>query len=222
MSIELMDEHEQGERVRAWLKENGSSIVTGILLGVAGIFGWQWWGSNQEQQKHNAAAQYAELAEAVERNDRDGVQALLKSIESDYGSTAYSVLGALHWADMQVDAGELAGAAESLRQAKQANKVAELSAVIDTRLARVLLASGEAEAARGVLAAVGKDQGSAMVDELLGDIEAKLGNRDAAIQHWQSAYQRYEDTMPARSMVEMKLLDLGATVPAAETEKADA
>lgn len=222
MSIELMDEHEQGEVVRAWLKENGSAIVTGILLGVAGILGWNWWGTNQAVQKQNAATQYAELTQAVERDDRDGVQAQLQSIEKDYGKSSYAVLAALHWADMQVQAGELAGAAETLRKAKASSGAAQLNSVIDARLARVLLANGDAEGAKKVLAATGKTDQSAMADELLGDVEASLGNQDAAIKHWQSAYKNYDETLPARRMVEMKLLDLGAKVDAKESEKADA
>lgn len=225
MSMELMDEHEQGERVRAWLKENGSSIVTGILLGIAGIVGWNWWTANQATQKQNAATQYAELTRAVERNDRDGVQALLQAIEKDYGSTTYSTLAALQWADLQVQAGELAGAVETLQKAKKDNHAEPLSGVIDARLARVMLANGDAEGAKKLLTQSGKSAlTSPMTDDLLGDVEASLGNRDAAVKHWQAAYKAYEETAPSRRLVEMKLLDLGVTAEAEApaAEKVDA
>ena len=218
MSMELMDEHEQGEHVRAWLRENGSAIVTGIVLGIAGIFGWQWWGANQAQQRAAAAAQYGALTEAVERNDRDAAQALVKGIEGEFSGTSYVSLAALQWADVQVEAGELAGAAETLRKASDGNKSAELAVVINTRLARVLLANGDAEGARKVLASSKSEATpSALTEELLGDIEKALGNNETAVKHWQAAYKAYDDTLPARRMVEMKLLDAGASV-----EKADA
>ena len=217
MSIELMDEHEQGEQVRTWLRENGSAIITGIALGIAGIFGWQWWDANQASQRASAAAQYGTLTEAVERKDRDAAQALVKGIEAEFAGTSYVSLAALQWADMQVEAGELAGAADTLRKARDNNKSAELAVVIDTRLARVLLANGDAEGARSILTSSKQATPSALSEELLGDIENTLGNREAAVQHWQSAYKTYEETLPARRMLEMKLLDAGASV-----EKADA
>ena len=45
---ELLDEHEQGERVRAWLRENALGIIGGIALGLGLIYGWQWWQRQQE------------------------------------------------------------------------------------------------------------------------------------------------------------------------------
>ena len=33
--MDQTDEYEQGERVRAWLRNNGSSLITGIALGLA-------------------------------------------------------------------------------------------------------------------------------------------------------------------------------------------
>lgn len=36
---DLLDEHEQSERVRNWLKNNGAGMIGGIALGLAVIFG---------------------------------------------------------------------------------------------------------------------------------------------------------------------------------------
>jgi predicted negative regulator of RcsB-dependent stress response len=58
MAIELMDEHEKGEHVRAWLRQNGSAIVTGVALGLAAIFGWQWWQGSQSEHRVTASIQY--------------------------------------------------------------------------------------------------------------------------------------------------------------------
>src|SRR3546814_3750774 len=44
---DLLDEHEQSERVLAWLRSNGAGLIGGVILGLALIIGWQWWGSRQ-------------------------------------------------------------------------------------------------------------------------------------------------------------------------------
>jgi predicted negative regulator of RcsB-dependent stress response len=48
---DLLDEHEQGERVRSWLRKNGAVMVGGVALGVAVIVGWQWWNARQARPR---------------------------------------------------------------------------------------------------------------------------------------------------------------------------
>ena len=39
---DLLDEHEQSERVRSWLRKNGASIIGGVAIAIGAIAGWQW------------------------------------------------------------------------------------------------------------------------------------------------------------------------------------
>ena len=38
---DLLDEHEQGERVRTWLRKNALGILGGLARGIAAIYGWR-------------------------------------------------------------------------------------------------------------------------------------------------------------------------------------
>lgn len=70
--VEVYDSHEQGERVKSWLRENGSAIVMGLLLAFGGLFGfkqWQLWETSQSQQ---AAAEY-EALQVLLREDRSQI-----------------------------------------------------------------------------------------------------------------------------------------------------
>ena len=49
---DLLDEHEQGERVRTWLRKNALGILGGLALGIAAIYGWRAWVSHQASQHH--------------------------------------------------------------------------------------------------------------------------------------------------------------------------
>ena len=70
MSFDVLDEHEQGELVQKWLRENAVAIATGIALGLALIFGWQQWKVHRSTQDAAAAAQYQALADAVDGGGR--------------------------------------------------------------------------------------------------------------------------------------------------------
>ena len=37
---DLLDEHEQSERVRSWLRKNGASILGGVVIAIGAIAGW--------------------------------------------------------------------------------------------------------------------------------------------------------------------------------------
>ena len=57
--MDQIDEYEQGERVRAWLRNNGSSLIGGVALGLACLGGWQWWQGQQANEKVQAAIEFS-------------------------------------------------------------------------------------------------------------------------------------------------------------------
>lgn len=218
MSIELMDEHEQGERVRAWIRENGASVISGIAIGVAAIIGWQWWGQSQAGHRADAAAQYSALQDAAGRADRDGVEALMKSLDKDFADTSYPALGALRLADLQSQAGENEAAIATLSAAAKRAAEPALKALISSRQARAELAAGKAEAALKTLAAIKGEGIAPMLNEIKGDALVQLGRTDEAIQAYRAAAEGYDETLPNKRLVELKLADLGAAKPESKPE----
>ena len=84
-----LNEHEQGEAVQKWLRQNGSSLLTGILLGLACILGWNWWQGKNAQAKDEAAAQYAAFTDAVTTGDEAKIKAFAAVVKEKYADTPY-------------------------------------------------------------------------------------------------------------------------------------
>lgn len=217
MSTELMDEHEQGERVRAWLRENGGAIIGGIAIGLALLFGWQWWSQQRVEKQHTAATQFSALQEAAEREDRDAVDALAKAITDDFAGSAYAALARLQLAEQQLAAGELAGAVESLERAVADADDPALADLARVRLARVLISQEQAEPALAVLDKLAPEGFSATAAELRGDALRMLGRRDEAREAYLTAVSKMDAFSPGRRLVEMKLVDAGGTPPEMES-----
>ncbi len=57
-------EDEQVEAIKKWLKENISSIIAGIIIGLGGIFGWQLWTNYQTDEAEQALRRAYKLIKA--------------------------------------------------------------------------------------------------------------------------------------------------------------
>lgn len=212
MALELMDEHEKGEHVRAWLRQNGSAIVTGVAIGLAGIFGWQWYQRTQIEHRVTAATQYQALADAVERKEADTVAALATELGKNYQDTPYAALAALQLADMRAAAGDAKGAIEALQLVSTYSKDPALTGLASLRAARVALSTGDAEGALGHAGKVPAEMYAGFVAEVRGDAMHALDREEEARQAYQDALTALDTGAPNRRLVEMKLADLGGSV----------
>jgi predicted negative regulator of RcsB-dependent stress response len=52
------EEQEDLDRLKAWWKNYGNSVIFGIALGAAILVGFRYWTQHTEQQRHSAAALY--------------------------------------------------------------------------------------------------------------------------------------------------------------------
>ncbi len=213
MAFDVLDEHEQGELVRKWLRENAISIAVGVALSIVLIFGWQQWKSHRARHGAEAAAQYQTLNDATEAKHDDDAGKIADALRKDYPDTAYAVFAAMYQADTAVKKGDLAAAATALDWSQQQAGMSGLKSLASLRLARVKLAQGEADAAIKLIDGVPKDDYSALAGEIRGDALAKLGRVDDARAAYQDALTHLEPQAPNRSFVQMKLDNLAAAAP---------
>lgn len=204
---DIYDEHEQGERVRAWLRRNSLGLLGGIALGLALIFGWQFWQKHQTNQRVEAGNRYQAVVNAVAAGDLE--QAQVRAAELS-GAT-YPVLAALEIAKAQLTSGDTEAAIATLRAAPTADPA--LEPIRRHRLALLLIDAGEAGEAVGLLD--GSQDPAAL--ETLGDAHFALGERDAAAQAYGSALEQLDADAPQRRLVELKLIDAGGTPPQSGT-----
>lgn len=204
---ELLDEHEQGERVREWLRRNGSALIFGVALGLAAIFGWQWWQGHKAGRQAQAAARYQAAVESIRTNDK-GAPAKVAALPQG----VFRSLAQLDLAKAQVRAGERDAAIATLRGIKAED--AALAAIVDQRLARVLIDAKQADAAVKLVA--GSDSLAAL--EVRGDAQLALGQREQARESYAKALLKAEVGTPQRSVLELKLTQAGGTPPKPESK----
>ena len=202
-------EEEQVEKLKSWLKENGLSIVFGIIIGVGGIGGYNYWNYWQDKTASEASSHFSKMIEALETGNAETVQTQADVLISDYASTDYALMAHLALARKHVEEGNFDQAESALQQVVGSAGQEPLAYVARTRLAAVQIQNGQFDQALATLDAEFPQEFSARVDELRGDVYALQGKVAEAIQAYrdaQSASLRPADETSLRQ----KLDDLGA------------
>ena len=196
---DIYDDHEQGERVRDWLRRNSLGLAGGIAIGLALIGGWQWWNKHQHGQRVAEGQRYQQVVDAIAAGDLDQAGTYAGTLESD----SYAMLAALSLGKAQFDAGDTEAAIATLRGAASSDPA--LDPVRRHRLAQLLIETGEAAEAVDLLA--GSADPAAL--ETLGDAQVTLDRHEDARESYQAALRNLDVAAPQRGLVELKLIDAG-------------
>jgi predicted negative regulator of RcsB-dependent stress response len=209
MAFDVLDEHEQGELVQKWLRENVLTILIGVGLGLVLIFGWQQWKAHGARRDIDAATQFEVLVADAGKKDYDAVKQIAAKLKSDYPGTPYAALAAMREADYAVQRADLEGAHAALDWAYQHAGNEALKALAGIRLARIDLARSKAQEALDLLDHLPLSAYTAQVGELRGDVLVALNRKDDARTAYLDALANLDPNAPSRSLVQMKLDDLG-------------
>ena len=199
---DLLDEHEQGERVRTWLRENGAGLIGGVVLGLAVITGWQWWQKQREQQRVHAGEQFQAVVDNLTAKKLKQAQEQAAHLPAG----AYATVAALDLAKAQVDAGQRDAAIATLRAAQP--KDPSLVAIVDVRLAQLLIDAGKPADA---LARLPQGSADAGVQQVRGDALVALGKMADARTAYTQALAHLDVAAPQRKVLELKLSQVGGT-----------
>lgn len=211
----LEDEYEQSERVRKWLRDNGSNLLGGIALGVGLIVGWNWWQNHRLEHSATAATQFQALIEALDGNDAESAKQLADSLKSDYADTPYSRLAALRLADWQLGQGKAEDALAALNAAVAASEKDDpMTPLLILRIARLELVLERAESALARVESLPPAY-LGLAEHIRGDALRALGRDQDARQAYQAALTHLDSASPNHEVVARKLAELGGAAPEA-------
>jgi predicted negative regulator of RcsB-dependent stress response len=210
------DEIEQGERVRQWLRDNATSIIAGIALGFALIYGWHWKQGQDLSRSADLATQLDAVNAAAEAGELDRARSLAEALAGNDAASEQAALAALRVARLQFDAAAHDDARATLAAAIARAPQAALLDALHLRLAQVELAAGRHAEGLAALDAIPAGRFEAEAAELRGDLLFAQGQLDGAAEAYAGALAGTEEGSPTRRFLEIKLTEAGGR-PAAET-----
>jgi predicted negative regulator of RcsB-dependent stress response len=205
---EFQTEEEQVEAIKRWWKENGTSVIAGLVIGLGGVFGWQTWGNYKDRIGAEAALAFNQLVAAVDQGESASAAKQAELISSNYDNS-YAIFAAMAEARVKLDEGDAASAISRLEWASQNVDNPALKQLVQLNLARILLNEGELEAAEKLV----KSEQGGFAGEfavIRGDIAFARGDKAAAAADYTQAMTL---EVSNRNLLQMKLDDLAATNP---------
>jgi predicted negative regulator of RcsB-dependent stress response len=225
--VELLSEEEQWERLKAWLRTNGPSILLLTALLLLAWFGWQWWKGHGEKKAIAADGVYQTMLSTFDAGRKDEAFALADTLRREYPKSPYADAADLVAASVHVEGNELDKAAERLKRVAEGARDELVRPVARLRLARVQLAQGLHDEALATLGTADMGVHEAARLEIRGDVLLAKGDREGAL----SSYQEARAKLPQRELekggvgelLDLKIADLsGPPLPGAAATPAPA
>ncbi|KGK00670.1 YfgM family protein [Thalassotalea sp. ND16A] len=202
-------EEQQVEAIKNYWSENGNSLIAGLVLGLGGFVGWNYYQDSQLETQQIASYQYQQTMQAFaqqEDNFRANTQAFIDANKE----TAYSAFASLALAKDAVDHQDYTAAQTHLTKAVALAANENLQAIALIRLARVQVQLQAYSEALATLAKPMPETFKAGIEEVKGDVYLQQGNKELA----RSAYQAAADAggLQANPTLQIKLDDLTVNV----------
>jgi len=206
-------EEQQIEAIKKWWQTNGNSVLIGIALAIAAVFGYQSWTQSEQATSEAAAVLYGQVVEAATQADQNRMQgnaeelagqlATLKhlgeQLKTDFSDSEYAVFGALMLAKEAVMESDPDAATEQLGWAMEKTSSDATRLIANLRLARVLAAQEQYDAALKTIDSVQPGSQADAYEEVRGDIYVAMGDQEKARQAYKKAMDLSADLNEGQS-----------------------
>ena len=209
MAEEYLTDDEQLEAVKRAFTEYAPWILGGVVLGVGGWFGIQYYRSHQNALAMQAAEQFGQMTTALQMNDPQKSLQIADGIIKNFPSSPYADQAQLTIARIDVDSGKPADAIVPLTRVMNESKDSELKQVARLRLARVLIDQGKPDEAIKTLGAGTPGSFAGRYHTIHGDALYAKKDIPGAIAEYNMAMSTSDGGADA-AMLQLKLADLAS------------
>lgn len=207
MDIYASDD-EKGEAIKNWWRENGRSVLTGVVLGGAVIFGGRYWMNFQQAKTEQAAAMYQQVQMNISEDDLTAAEDLTQQLMQSHSSTPYAAFATLELAAKQMQNDQAAAAVEYLQWTADKAKLTGQKDLARLRMARVMVDQGEYEKALELTQQPVSEAFASLFAELEGDIYLAQEDKQQAYEAYRNAISSMDVDDPRKTLLEMKRDDV--------------
>jgi len=212
VEYDYQDELQQVEAIKKWWRDNGASVLTGLVLGLTLLFGWRYWQDYNEANAQKASSMYEQVMAMLEKKQGEQARQIATTLVSQYSQSTYAAMTELLIARQDLEENNLSSSHAHLQWVIDWKGQAELVNVARVRKARLYLSENKLDDAKNVLASVtdvDKKSFQAAFTELQGDIAVLEGKFDDARTAYSKTLESKELSNEHRTWIQTKLDNLG-------------
>jgi len=178
---EYETEEQQVEALKKWWKENGTSLIVGLLVGVTVLFSWRYYVDHKHVHAMEASDLYMQVMQnaMLNRVDDQTIDIHNKLINK-YADTPYAALSALALAKSEYEKDNFDAAAAQLVLAAKYADDEVIKQIANLRLVSVYIEQKKYDEAAALLNTSHDKAYDARYEELRGDLHMAKGEKAQA------------------------------------------
>lgn len=170
-------EEQQVEALKKWWKENGTSLLVGLFVGVSALFGWRYVESEAHVHALQASDLYMQVAQsaAMQTIDDKSID-INNALINDYADTPYAALSSLTLAKYEYEKNNIENAEAQLELAVKHANDEMIKQIANLRLASIYIEQKKYTEALTLLNSSHEPAYDAQFEELKGDVYSAQGD----------------------------------------------
>ena len=208
---EYETEEQQVEALKRWWKENGTSLIVGLFVGVSGLFGWRYYVDQNNFRAMQASDLYMQVMQSAALNTVDDKTIDINNkLINEFSDTPYAALSSLALAKSEYEKSNIDAATAQLEIAVKHASNDVIKQIANLRLAKVYIEQSKYDEALVLLSLSHAAAYDAQYEELKGDLYLAKG--DVALAR--AAYDKAIDLQGAAASrwLKLKRQNLGASL----------
>ncbi|MFO7954297.1 YfgM family protein [Thioalkalivibrio sp.] len=185
--MSYLTDEEKAERIKQWWSDNGLAIVAGLVLGIGGLLGWNWWSDREETRAQGASEMYQALQTAGQNGQTERALELADAVIEQGRGTPYRALAWIYRADAAIAQDDAEAAIDALQAARDAAPDRGYREVLTLRLVRQMILAERLDDAEATLGDIRSDAFTGLKRELEGDLARARGDDERAREHYEAA-----------------------------------
>lgn len=205
---DLMNEQDQIDYIKAWWDRYGRTIIFGVVMGLAAIYGVNQWRANHDVYKRKASDTYQALLQSVIREDGEAIEQLGTQLQKDFTRTPYADAASLMLAKHYVYEKDYKKALLQLQFVVDHNHDDLFIALATLRKARIYAEQKQFEQALEALSSIKIAKFAPLVQEVQGDVYLAKGDVNMARSLYQKVISNHHNRDIPKQLVTAKLGDI--------------
>ncbi len=196
-------EEEQIDDLKRWIKSYGPSILIGIILAIAIIYGWRAWKDYQHNRAVDASVLYQQAIDAYQSKNNDALDKAITSLQDKNPHSPYTQYALFIQAKVAADKQDYNTADSALSWIIKHTHDDNIKSIARLRLGSVQAAQHQEEQAIDTLKEINVDAFKGLALIKIADTYLALGDTQNAKTNYEAANTLLPDagnTMPTLAM----------------------